>query len=58
VNAATSVTSGSASIPITVDDVREAARRIATLVHRTPLMTSRSLSQRTGTDLRLKAENL
>ncbi len=57
-NAATGVTSGLASIPITVDDVRAAARHISTLVHRTPLMTSRSLSQRTGTDLRLKAENL
>lgn len=45
-------------IPITIDDVREAARRIAGLVHHTPLFGSRSLSQRTGTDLWLKAENL
>ncbi len=56
--AGTGFTSGSASIPIGFGDVQEAARRIAGLVHRTPLLGSRSLSQRTGTDLRLKAENL
>lgn len=57
-SAVTGSTSGSTSIPIGIDDVREAARRIAGLVHHTPLFGSRSLSQRTGTDLRLKAENL
>jgi len=45
-------------VPIGLDDVRKARERIAGLVHRTPLLTSRTLSQMTNTDLRLKAENL
>ena len=42
----------------TQDDIAGAAERIRGLVHRTPLFTTRSLSERSGLDLRLKAENL
>ena len=43
---------------ITQDDLTEARRTIAGLVHRTPVFSSRSLSLRTGLDVHLKAENL
>ena len=42
----------------TLDDVREAATRIAPWVHRTPVMTSRTLDQRAGATLLFKCENL
>ena len=42
----------------TLDDVREAAMRIAPWVHRTPVMTSRTLDQRAGATLFFKCENL
>lgn len=41
-----------------LDDVRAAADRILPWVHRTPLLTSRSLSERIGVEVRLKCENL
>ena len=41
-----------------IDDVRAAALRIAPYVHRTPLLTSRSLSERAGVEVRIKCENL
>lgn len=41
-----------------LDDVRAARERIAPHVHRTPLLTSRSLSERIGVEVRLKCENL
>ena len=41
-----------------LDDVRTAADRIAGSVHRTPLVSSRSLSERVGVEVRLKCENL
>ena len=40
------------------NDVRAAAARIAPHVHRTPLLGSRSLSERIGVEVRLKCENL
>jgi len=40
------------------DDFREARATIDGLVHRTPIFSSRSLSQRTGLSVYLKAENL
>ena len=43
---------------VTLDDVRAAAERIAAYVHRTPVVTSRSLDERTGATLFLKCENL
>src|SRR4051794_25977185 len=42
----------------TLDDVRAAALRIAPYIHRTPLLPSRSLSERAGVEVRLKCENL
>lgn len=44
--------------PITLGDVQAAAARIRPHVHRTSLCHSATLSERSGTDLRLKTENL
>jgi threonine dehydratase len=41
-----------------LEDVRAAAARIRPWIHRTPLMSSRSLSERLGVEVRLKCENL
>jgi len=46
------------SLPVALDDVRKAAERIRPYIHRTPLLTSRSLSERLGVEVRLKCENL
>src|SRR5947209_3918830 len=43
---------------ITLEDVKAAAARIRPHVHRTPLLHSATLSELSGADLRLKAENL
>jgi threonine dehydratase len=43
---------------VTIEDVREASLRIQPYVHRTPLLTSRSLSEAIGVEVRLKCENL
>jgi threonine dehydratase len=43
---------------ITFDDVCAAHERIASHVHRTPVMTSRTLDERAGTHVLLKCENL
>jgi threo-3-hydroxy-L-aspartate ammonia-lyase len=51
------VTAGG-QLPISIDDVRAAADRIATLAHRTPLLRSRTLDARVGAPVALKAENL
>jgi threonine dehydratase len=45
-------------LPIALDDVRAAAARIAGLAHRTPLLRSRTLDERAGAPVVLKAENL
>ncbi len=45
-------------MPVQLADVRAAAARIAHSVHRTPLLASRSLSERIGVEVRLKCENL
>jgi threonine dehydratase len=45
-------------LAVTVDDVRAAAARIAPYVHRTPVMTSRTLDEVAGRELLLKCENL
>src|SRR5207253_8237007 len=50
-------TSPSTTLP-TLADVRAAAERIRPYIHRTPLLTSRSLSDRFGFEVRLKCENL
>jgi threonine dehydratase len=43
---------------ISLDDVQAAARRIAGVAHRTPVLTSRALDEATGATVFLKAENL
>lgn len=45
-------------LPIGLDDVRQAARRVAGLAHRTPVLTSHHLDEHTGASLYLKAEHL
>jgi threonine dehydratase len=47
-----------APLPISIDDVHAAARRIAGVAHRTPLLRSRRLDARVGAPVALKAENL
>lgn len=44
--------------PPTIADVLEAATRLRTHIHRTPLLANRSLAERVEGDLRLKCENL
>jgi len=44
--------------PITLEDVRDAAERIKGAAHRTPVLTSRTLDERVGAQVFLKAENL
>jgi threonine dehydratase len=41
---------------IELDDVERAAQRLAGVAHRTPVVTSRTLDERTGTRVHLKAE--
>lgn len=43
-------------LSLTLDDFRAARARIDAHIHHTPLLTSRQLSERTGYDVRLKAE--
>lgn len=45
-------------MPITFAAIRAAAERIAGIAHRTPLLSSRSLSDMAGAQVYLKAENL
>ncbi|TCM49039.1 threo-3-hydroxy-L-aspartate ammonia-lyase [Kribbella sp. VKM Ac-2568] len=42
---------------LTLDDIRAAAERIAGTAHRTPVLTSRTLNDRVGAEVFLKAEN-
>jgi threonine dehydratase len=46
------------SLAVTVDDVVAAARRLDGIAHRTPVVTSESLDERTGASVFLKPENL
>ncbi|RBQ17325.1 threo-3-hydroxy-L-aspartate ammonia-lyase [Spongiactinospora rosea] len=45
-------------LPVSFDDVREAAARLAGVVHRTPVLTSRTLNALTGAEVFIKCENL
>src|SRR3954453_21185577 len=45
-------------LPIAIDDVRAAAERLRGVAHRTPVLTSRTLDERCGGRVFLKAENL
>ncbi|QNE20375.1 pyridoxal-phosphate dependent enzyme [Kribbella qitaiheensis] len=42
---------------LSIEDVREAAQRIEGVAHRTPVITSRTLNERVGAEVFLKAEN-
>jgi threonine dehydratase len=46
------------SIPIGLEDIEQAARRLAPWAHRTPVLTSRTLDERAGASVFLKCENL
>ncbi|MDQ3513694.1 MAG: threo-3-hydroxy-L-aspartate ammonia-lyase [Chloroflexota bacterium] len=46
------------TLPIDIDDIRAAAARLAGVAHRTPVLTSRTLDERVGGSVFLKAENL
>lgn len=46
------------SLPVDAAAIAEAVKRIAPYVHRTPLVSTESLSARSGCELWLKAENL
>ncbi|HET8797597.1 MAG TPA: threonine/serine dehydratase [Thermoanaerobaculia bacterium] len=52
------MSSPNTSIAIDLADIRAAAARIGPSIHRTPLLSSRSLSERLGVEVRLKCENL
>ncbi|MFR9793303.1 threo-3-hydroxy-L-aspartate ammonia-lyase [Streptomyces sp. MB22_4] len=47
-----------ADLPVTLDDIRAAAARIGGFVHRTPVLTSRTLDARVGAEVFIKCENL
>jgi threonine dehydratase len=47
-----------AAAPVSIEDIRAAARRIAGRVARTPFVASRTLSAIVGADVRIKLENL
>ena len=44
--------------PPNLHDIREAATRISTHAHRTPVLTSRTLNTQVGVELFFKCENL
>jgi threonine dehydratase len=46
------------TLPVTLDDVRDAARRIAGVAHRTPVVRSRTLDELVGAEVFVKCENL
>jgi threo-3-hydroxy-L-aspartate ammonia-lyase len=52
------VSQESSEHPITLEHVRAAANRIQGRVHRTPLLSNRSISEAAGGEVRLKCENL
>ena len=45
-------------LPIGIDDVHAAAERLRGIAHRTPILTARTLDERCGGAVFLKAENL
>ncbi|WP_410583619.1 pyridoxal-phosphate dependent enzyme [Amycolatopsis sp. lyj-108] len=44
--------------PVTIDDIRDAAARLAGVVHRTPVVRSRTLDALVGAEVFIKCENL
>ncbi|SDH07227.1 threonine dehydratase [Sinosporangium album] len=45
-------------LPVSFDDIREAAARLHGVVHRTPVVTSRTLNALVGAEVFIKCENL
>ncbi|MCX5202755.1 pyridoxal-phosphate dependent enzyme [Streptomyces sp. NBC_00237] len=45
------------TLPVTLDDIRDAATRLKGVVHRTPVLRSRTLDERVGSEVHLKCEN-
>jgi threonine dehydratase len=52
------VSSPNVNTAIDLADIRVAAERIRPWIHRTPLLASRSISERIGVEVRLKCENM
>lgn len=52
------MSSPNVSTAIDLADIRAAASRLRNRIHRTPLLASRSISERVGVEVRLKCENL
>jgi threonine dehydratase len=46
------------TIPIGLEEIEQASKRLAPWAHRTPVMTSRTLDERAGASVFLKCENL
>ncbi|WP_328644399.1 pyridoxal-phosphate dependent enzyme [Amycolatopsis sp. NBC_00348] len=44
--------------PVTLDDIRDAAARLASVAHRTPVVRSRTLDDLVGAEVLIKCENL
>jgi threonine dehydratase len=51
-------TSDSASLPVSAEDIAAAAERLAGHARRTPVMTSRTVDERSGAQVYFKCENL
>src|SRR5690348_16600421 len=45
-------------MPVTFDDIQQAAKRIQPYIHRTPVLTNESLNDQVGAQVFLKCENL
>ena len=52
------VSSSNITATVGVDDIRAAAGRIRSFIHRTPLLANRSISETVGCEVRIKCENL
>lgn len=52
------VSSSNIAASVSLADIRSAADRIHPYVHRTPLLPNRSISEKSGVEVRLKCENL
>ncbi len=52
------VTSSNSTATVGVDEVRAAASRLRPFIHRTPLLSNRSISESVGFEVRIKCENL
>ena len=52
------VTDNAQALPVAYDDISTAARTLAGIAHRTPVLTSRTVDERTGASVFFKCENL